>query len=744
MLSLDATVHILWLGTPVAACVSGACVLTAIGGSSWLTSEERIPNPSYRNGSSKVEYLTKCTVSGLFTLCATEVGKTEFRCSKIDYFPSETYSPDPHDSTTAIPYTVLKSVGYFLTAAVLLGVAEVLCLNGHCCRRRRFFTFVSGIIFVVAGLVMMLGVVIYIATLKGEVGDKLRPRSSFQPPRFTYSYGWCFLLLMLGFVTTETAGITAIFLYIYWHKREWQQKCQQSLMVGAPPRPLIHGPHTLTCRAPRPPSSPRSGGHYMLEYSLDPQHRDSLHHNHVPNHYTPTTHHLNQLPPNPHRYDNHVNRQEGRQHRQQRQDRQQHRQDSGRSQKVALHNASDSLDRRSASCLPVRRSSRRRSSWSSDDAPPAPLVPPAPPPATSFSERPRGGRSLTDLHKDVCWDRVLTSGGGGSLPRSQKLSRSLPRGASLCVSWSSDVQDRPMSAPSAGGTVPKAAFRDGGVPSRGESMVGGTLSRSVSLERGALTRRSSVEGGTLPRGFTIEGGTLPRGISIEGGTLPRGISIEGGTLPRGTSIDGGTLPRGISIEGGLLARSAPVQDPRRYNSLPRGATFNRTRGELPHPQRLLSTAGETPCPACCTCCDSCYYCCCCCYAEEGAGGDPRAPAPCNLTRPAAGGRYNTSFPWPSMTCPHGGTSPTHPRLPCSSPCSSPPHHLPTTHSSHSPHPHHYPQPYQQCYQQHQRQYYQHPRAGEGELQHMEGGGHGGGVGEGGHSPLPHHRRTTPV
>ncbi|KAG7157746.1 Voltage-dependent calcium channel gamma-7 subunit-like, partial [Homarus americanus] len=186
MLSLDATVHILWLGTPVAACVSGACVLTAIGGSSWLTSEERIPNPSYRNGSSKVEYLTKCTVSGLFTLCATED-------------------------------TVLKSVGYFLTAAVLLGVAEVLCLNGHCCRRRRFFTFVSGIIFVVAGLVMMLGVVIYIATLKGEVGDKLRPRSSFQPPRFTYSYGWCFLLLMLGFVTTETAGITAIFLYIYWH-----------------------------------------------------------------------------------------------------------------------------------------------------------------------------------------------------------------------------------------------------------------------------------------------------------------------------------------------------------------------------------------------------------------------------------------------------------------------------------------------------------------------------------------------
>lgn len=74
---------------------------------------------------------------------------------------------------------------------------------------------------------MMLGLVIYIATLKGEVGDKMRPQSALQPPRFSYRYGWCFLLLQMGLVSTEAAGMAAIFLYIYWHKvSEWSEVSQ--------------------------------------------------------------------------------------------------------------------------------------------------------------------------------------------------------------------------------------------------------------------------------------------------------------------------------------------------------------------------------------------------------------------------------------------------------------------------------------------------------------------------------------
>lgn len=72
MLSADVSVQVLWVGTGAAAGVSGVSLLAALVGSSWLASAERLPNPAYRNGSSKVEYLTRRTVSGLFTLCVTE------------------------------------------------------------------------------------------------------------------------------------------------------------------------------------------------------------------------------------------------------------------------------------------------------------------------------------------------------------------------------------------------------------------------------------------------------------------------------------------------------------------------------------------------------------------------------------------------------------------------------------------------------------------------------------------------
>ncbi|XP_063886320.1 uncharacterized protein LOC135114341 isoform X1 [Scylla paramamosain] len=244
MLSADVSVQVLWVGTGAAAGVSGVSLLAALVGGSWLVSTERLYNPAFRNGSSKVEYLTRRTVSGLFTLCVTEVGRTELRCSRIDYFPSETYSPDPSDATAAIPYAVLRSCGFFLSAAGLLLAAEVLCVGGRCSPRRRYLTFLAGVTFIISGLTMLLGVVIYIATLKGEVGDRLRPRSAFQPPLFTYTYGWCFLLLVVAFVSTEMAGTAAVFLFIYRHKREWLQKRQQlPLSLPAPARPRPRPPH---------------------------------------------------------------------------------------------------------------------------------------------------------------------------------------------------------------------------------------------------------------------------------------------------------------------------------------------------------------------------------------------------------------------------------------------------------------------------------------------------------------------
>ncbi|KAK8405745.1 hypothetical protein O3P69_001915 [Scylla paramamosain] len=87
MLSADVSVQVLWVGTGAAAGVSGVSLLAALVGGSWLVSTERLYNPAFRNGSSKVEYLTRRTVSGLFTLCVTEVPSGHAQLRPIPILP---------------------------------------------------------------------------------------------------------------------------------------------------------------------------------------------------------------------------------------------------------------------------------------------------------------------------------------------------------------------------------------------------------------------------------------------------------------------------------------------------------------------------------------------------------------------------------------------------------------------------------------------------------------------------------
>ncbi|XP_054282129.1 voltage-dependent calcium channel gamma-4 subunit-like [Macrosteles quadrilineatus] len=214
---------VLHLVTPVVAVVTLLMVSVAVASSCWLVTEEFMLNPEY-NGTGDRDYLPKRTVSGLWQLCQTYPGDTELDCSNIDYFPKEEYSPDPNDSTMAIPYAVTRAAVFFVSASLLLLCGELCCLCGHLSRTRRLLTFISGVIFIISGLLMLMGLVMYISVFKAEVGSKLRPRSQLQPPMFTFRYGYSFLLYVTGFVTSEVAGTCAVFLYIYWTQRDWARK----------------------------------------------------------------------------------------------------------------------------------------------------------------------------------------------------------------------------------------------------------------------------------------------------------------------------------------------------------------------------------------------------------------------------------------------------------------------------------------------------------------------------------------
>ncbi|RWS26803.1 voltage-dependent calcium channel gamma-5 subunit-like protein [Leptotrombidium deliense] len=121
-------------------------------------------------------------------------------CSKIDYLSGEEYSPDPNDSTMAIP-----------------------CL------------------------LILAGIVIYISTFKAEVGNKLRPKSSFQGPMFRYNYGFSFLFAVTSLMMCEVVGTFSIFLYIRVHQLEWKKEFEKQQYIEYLPTP------TLPANDPPPP-----------------------------------------------------------------------------------------------------------------------------------------------------------------------------------------------------------------------------------------------------------------------------------------------------------------------------------------------------------------------------------------------------------------------------------------------------------------------------------------------------------
>ena len=69
---LDAAIRLLRLLTPLAASLAFATVSFGLVTSHWLYSEEKMSNPKFnRTGDPELEYLSKFTVSGLWTLCYT-------------------------------------------------------------------------------------------------------------------------------------------------------------------------------------------------------------------------------------------------------------------------------------------------------------------------------------------------------------------------------------------------------------------------------------------------------------------------------------------------------------------------------------------------------------------------------------------------------------------------------------------------------------------------------------------------
>lgn len=91
---------------------------------------------------------------------------------------------------------------------------------------------------------MLFGLIMYISIFKSEIGSKLRPRSQLEPPAFVYSYGYSFLLYVLGLIATQATGMCAIFLFIRKTQYDWNRKQLDEAKKGKrPPPPAVNYNH---------------------------------------------------------------------------------------------------------------------------------------------------------------------------------------------------------------------------------------------------------------------------------------------------------------------------------------------------------------------------------------------------------------------------------------------------------------------------------------------------------------------
>lgn len=153
-----------------------------------------------------------------------KAGESTYQCNPIEYFSEEAYSPDPNDSTLAIPYAVSKSIVFIFVGSAFVVIGYVVCILGQCLTTTARFTLIAGIIFIQTGLAMLCGLIMYIAVFKSEVGSKLRPRSQLQPPSFDYFYGFSFIIYVTGVVCTKFTGVFCVFSFINKTQYDWKRK----------------------------------------------------------------------------------------------------------------------------------------------------------------------------------------------------------------------------------------------------------------------------------------------------------------------------------------------------------------------------------------------------------------------------------------------------------------------------------------------------------------------------------------
>lgn len=117
-------------------------------------------------------------------------------------------------------------------------------------------------IYICLGLCTLIGIILYIGAITEEVGN-YKPKSSLEDPKFTYSYGLSFALIVGSFVMSEATGVLSVYLYISRNRHAYKKKQERVGMTANEQR-------TQRFRRHRGETSTTSPSHSESYYTYTP------------------------------------------------------------------------------------------------------------------------------------------------------------------------------------------------------------------------------------------------------------------------------------------------------------------------------------------------------------------------------------------------------------------------------------------------------------------------------------------
>ncbi|XP_006009720.1 voltage-dependent calcium channel gamma-7 subunit [Latimeria chalumnae] len=212
--------------------VFGACGLLLVGiavsTDYWLCVEEGIV--LQQNQTTEVKMALH---SGLWRVCFI-AGRETGRCVASDYFLNwESEEAITTENTANILKMVRTATPFPMVSLLFVFTAFVISNIGHIRPQRTILAFVSGIFFILSGLSLVVGLVLYISSINDEVMN--RPKGS--ELYFQYHYGWSFAFAASSFLLKEGAGVMSVYLFMKRYAEEEMYR----------PHPALYRPRLSDC-----------------------------------------------------------------------------------------------------------------------------------------------------------------------------------------------------------------------------------------------------------------------------------------------------------------------------------------------------------------------------------------------------------------------------------------------------------------------------------------------------------------